>query len=154
MKVLLPVDGSEYTKRMLAYLAAHDELLGPGHDYVFVTVVPPIPPHAARFLDHKVIDEYHAEQAEAVLKPVREFAEQQKWKASFRHAAGAASFAVQGPGAVGIRGERVRRRADGLAVAHDDVGRPFGFQRGIGERRYGQREQAGGEEQIAHGIVR
>lgn len=26
MKILLPVDGSECTKRMLAYIAAHDEL--------------------------------------------------------------------------------------------------------------------------------
>ena len=28
MKILLAVDGSAYTKKMLAYLAAHDELLG------------------------------------------------------------------------------------------------------------------------------
>ena len=28
MKILIAVDGSDYTKRMLAYLAAHDELLG------------------------------------------------------------------------------------------------------------------------------
>jgi hypothetical protein len=28
MKILLPVDGSDYTKRMLSYIAAHDELLG------------------------------------------------------------------------------------------------------------------------------
>ena len=30
MKVLLAVDGSDHTKRMLSYLAAHDELLGAG----------------------------------------------------------------------------------------------------------------------------
>ena len=28
MKVLVAVDGSSYSKRMLAYLAAHDEWLG------------------------------------------------------------------------------------------------------------------------------
>ena len=33
MKILLAVDGSKYTKRMLAYVAAHDEWLGPGHEY-------------------------------------------------------------------------------------------------------------------------
>ena len=43
MKILLPVDGSEYTKRMLAYVAAHDELLGGDHEYFVLTVVPSIP---------------------------------------------------------------------------------------------------------------
>jgi len=33
MKILLPIDGSDYTKRMLSYIAAHDELLGSGHEY-------------------------------------------------------------------------------------------------------------------------
>jgi hypothetical protein len=28
MKILIAADGSPYTKRMLAYLAAHDEWLG------------------------------------------------------------------------------------------------------------------------------
>ena len=31
MKILVPVDGSPFTKRMLAYLAAHDEWLGGAH---------------------------------------------------------------------------------------------------------------------------
>jgi len=34
MKILLPVDGSDHTKRMLSYIAAHDELLGAHHDQV------------------------------------------------------------------------------------------------------------------------
>ena len=32
MKILAAVDGSPYTKRMLAYLAAHDEWLGAQHE--------------------------------------------------------------------------------------------------------------------------
>jgi hypothetical protein len=31
MKILVAADGSAYTKRVLAYLAAHDEWLGPAH---------------------------------------------------------------------------------------------------------------------------
>ena len=46
MKIRLPVDGSAYTKRMLGYIAAHDELLGPGHEYTLFTVVMRVPPHA------------------------------------------------------------------------------------------------------------
>ena len=34
MKILIAADGSAYTKHMLAYLAAHDERLGAGHQYI------------------------------------------------------------------------------------------------------------------------
>ena len=37
MKILLAVDGSDYTRRMLSYLTTHDELLGPGHRYTALT---------------------------------------------------------------------------------------------------------------------
>lgn len=75
MKVLLLVDGSEYTQRMLDYVAAHDELLGPGHEYVAFTAVPPVPHNAARHLAREVVDDYYREQSEEVLKPVREWAQ-------------------------------------------------------------------------------
>ena len=84
MKVLLAVDGSYYTDRMLEHIASHADLLGPRHEYVALTVVPPLPAHAARFLSADVIDRYHAEQAEAVLAPVRAFAQQQGWKLETR----------------------------------------------------------------------
>ena len=77
MKILLPVDASEYTKRMLAYLGAHDELLGRGHDYTVFTAVSPLPSHAARFLDPSVVDDHHREQVETAFKPIRAFAAQQ-----------------------------------------------------------------------------
>ena len=80
MKILLPVDGSAYTKHMLAYIAAHDELLGPNHEYTALTVVTPISSYAARFLDRATLDGYYREQAEEVLEPVRAFAAQQGWK--------------------------------------------------------------------------
>jgi len=88
MKILLPVDGSDYTKRMLSYIAAHDELLGAGHEYTVFTAVPPIPPHAAGYLDRGIVEDYYREQAEHVLSPVRKFADQQGWKVTVSHASG------------------------------------------------------------------
>ena len=82
MKILLPVDGSDYTKRMLGYIAAHDELLGAGHDYTAITAVSKIPAGAAHFLDSSVLTDYYKEMSEEVLKPVRAFAAQQGWKLS------------------------------------------------------------------------
>ena len=94
MKVLLPVDGSDYTKRMLSYIAAHSELLGPGHEYTVFTAVPQIPVRATRFLDAGTVDDYYADQAEQVLKPVRAFADQQGWKISIVQVHGHAAEAI------------------------------------------------------------
>ncbi|MEW6706100.1 MAG: universal stress protein [Pseudomonadota bacterium] len=94
MKILLAVDGSPCTRRMLAYIAAHDELLRAGHEFTALTVVAPIPQHAASFLSTDVIHAYYAEQAEEVLKPVRAFAEQQGWTLDARQVVGHAGDAI------------------------------------------------------------
>ena len=47
MKILVPVDGSTFTKRMLAYLTAHDEWLGGAHHYTLLHVAPAVPQRAA-----------------------------------------------------------------------------------------------------------
>ena len=88
MKVLLAVDGSAYTKRMLAYLAAHSELLGAGCEYTVLTAVPKIPPHAARNLPSVDLQAYYRDEAEAVLAPVKAFVAQQGWKVAFQHESG------------------------------------------------------------------
>ena len=43
MKILVAADGSPFTKRMLAYLAAHDEWLGAHHEYTLLNAVPAVP---------------------------------------------------------------------------------------------------------------
>jgi len=83
MKILVAVDGSSYTKRMLAYLAAHDEWLGAQHDYVVVHAVPPVPQRAASELNKTVLAAYHTEEAEKVFKPIRSFFAKQKFNATF-----------------------------------------------------------------------
>jgi nucleotide-binding universal stress UspA family protein len=88
MKILLPVDGSKYTKRMLGYLAAHDELLGGGHEYLLFTVVPRLSSRAAEFFDRHTLDEYYRDEADKVLRAARTFAEKQGWKLRSAHAAG------------------------------------------------------------------
>ncbi len=77
MKILLAVDGSPYTKRMLAYVAAHDEWLGAHHDYTIVTVVPAVTPRAAAVLEKDVLKAYYEEEGEKILKSVRTFFKRQ-----------------------------------------------------------------------------
>ncbi|MCO4094993.1 MAG: universal stress protein [Acidovorax sp.] len=73
MKILLAVDGSAYTKKMLAYLATHEELLGATHEFTVLTVQPALPPRARAALGKEVVENYHAEEAEKVLAPVCKF---------------------------------------------------------------------------------
>jgi nucleotide-binding universal stress UspA family protein len=80
MKILLAVDGSSYTKRMLAYLAAHNELISASAEFSAIVVVTPVPPHVTGFIDKATLQQYYHDEAEAVLKPVRAFAEQNRWK--------------------------------------------------------------------------
>lgn len=72
MKILLAVDGSRYTKKMLAYLATH-ELFTQGTEFSVFTVQPLLPPRARAALGKEIVDKYHAEEAEKVLAPVTKF---------------------------------------------------------------------------------
>lgn len=73
MKILLAVDGSNYTKKLLAYLTTHDELFDHAHEYVIFTAQAPLPPRARATVGKEVADEYHAEEAEKVLAPTAKF---------------------------------------------------------------------------------
>ena len=83
MKILVAVDGSPYTKRMLAYLAAHDEWLGSHHQYTVLHAVPAVPPRAAAVIDKATLKDYYDETAEKVFKPIRSFLDKQGVKAQF-----------------------------------------------------------------------
>ena len=73
MKILLAVDGSSYTKKMLAYLAVHDQLLSPGSSYTALTIRSALPPRARAALGKEVVDDYYADEANKVLQPVAKF---------------------------------------------------------------------------------
>jgi nucleotide-binding universal stress UspA family protein len=96
MKILVAVDGSPYTKRMLAYLAAHDDWLGPQHEYTVVHAVGPVPPRAAAVIDKNVLKTHYEEEAERVFKPIRTFFGKQKLNAQFVTKAGAPAEVICG----------------------------------------------------------
>lgn len=73
MKILLAVDGSPYTKKMLAYLTTHEELFGPGNEYTLLTVQPPLPPRARAAVGKEVVDSYYADETQKVMAPITEF---------------------------------------------------------------------------------
>jgi nucleotide-binding universal stress UspA family protein len=94
MKILAAVDGSPYTRRMLAYLAAHEEWMGPHHAYTMLHVVPAVPPRAAAVIDKAALKSYYDDTAEKVFKPLRTFSEKQGLKANFVAKVGAAAEVI------------------------------------------------------------
>ena len=94
MKILAAVDGSPTTKRMLAYLAAHDEWLGPQHDYTLLTAVAGLPSRAVSVLDKATLKGYYDETAEKVFKPLRSFFDKQHIAARFVSKVGAAADVI------------------------------------------------------------
>ena len=101
MKILIAVDGSTFTKRMLAYLSAHDEFPGRVHEYTVLHTVSPVPPRAAAVLDKATLDTYYQDEADKVFKPIRTFLDKQEMNAKFVSKVGPAadtiaSFAEKG----------------------------------------------------------
>jgi nucleotide-binding universal stress UspA family protein len=103
MNILLAVDGSPYTRRMLAYLVAHDEWLGAGHHYTVLHVVAPVPARAAAAIDRQTLKDYYAGTSEAVFKPIRTFFSKQKIDAEY-------------VGKVGHAAELIAKMADGKGI--------------------------------------
>lgn len=73
MKILLAVDGSEYTKKMLAYLTTHDSLFTADNSYTIFTAQPQLPPRARAAVGKEIVDKYHTEEAEKIVGPVSKF---------------------------------------------------------------------------------
>ncbi|MDE2370155.1 MAG: universal stress protein [Burkholderiales bacterium] len=83
MKILIAADGSPYTKRALAYLAAHEEWLGTHHAYTVIHVAAAIPHRAAAFLAREQVKSFYEDDAEVVFKPIRAFFAMHGIKAKF-----------------------------------------------------------------------
>jgi nucleotide-binding universal stress UspA family protein len=99
MKILIAADGSEYTRRMLAYIAAQPEWLGPRHAYHVLHVEPAVPHRAAAFVGPDAVRRFHEEDADVVLAPIRSFFEQH-------------GIAAQYHWEVGQRGHAIAREAE------------------------------------------
>lgn len=70
MKILLAVDGSAYTKKMLAYLADHNALFGADNDFTAITVQAALPPRARAAVGAETANQYYEEEAAKVTNSV------------------------------------------------------------------------------------
>jgi len=94
MNILLAVDGSAYSKKMLAYLSTHEALLSANNSYTIFHAQPALPPRARAAVGKDIVDQYYAEESERVLAPVAKFL--------LRHGVNAKSVWKVGPAGASI----------------------------------------------------
>ena len=80
MKILLAVDGSTYTKKMLAYLTTNLDMFAGDNDYTVLTVQGTLPSRARAAVGKEVVDTYYAEEAAKVLDPVIKYLQRHELK--------------------------------------------------------------------------
>lgn len=73
MKILLAADGSSYTKKALAFLVTHEALAGEDGHVVVLNVQPAVPPRVKSMVGATAVNEYHADEAQKVLRPIEKF---------------------------------------------------------------------------------
>jgi nucleotide-binding universal stress UspA family protein len=74
MKILVAVDGSEFTNKAMRYVASHVQLLKDTPELHLLNVHRPLPSalavkNARRLLGDSAVDDYYKEEAEAALAP-------------------------------------------------------------------------------------
>ncbi|WPG41387.1 universal stress protein [Variovorax sp. EBFNA2] len=111
MKILLAVDGSDYTRRMLSYLTGHKEWKNAAHTFTVFYAVLPVPHRAAAFAEPDIVHGYYEDDARVVLDPVRALLAEHGIDARFEHrighpAAEIASFAQKGQFDLLVMGSR------------------------------------------------
>ena len=73
MKVLLAVDGSPFSKKMLAYLVTHSDLFSTSNEYTLFTAQMALPPRVRSSVGKDIVQKYYADEAEKVLAPIDKF---------------------------------------------------------------------------------
>jgi nucleotide-binding universal stress UspA family protein len=73
MKILLAADGSQYTKKALAFLMANNSLFAAPNELHVLHVQPSLSAEVKRFAGRQEVADYQREEAEKVLDPIRKF---------------------------------------------------------------------------------
>ncbi len=73
MKIVLAADGSQYTKKALAFLVTHESLAGPEDEVIVLNVQPQLPPRVRTAVGAEVVKDFQRDESEKVLSPIRKF---------------------------------------------------------------------------------
>lgn len=101
MKILLAVDGSAFTKKMLAYLTTHDEVFSSDNDFTLFTVQSPLPSRARAAVGADIANGYYADESVKITNPVVKFLARHKIDAKVVHKVGSPGEMIAKTAAVG-----------------------------------------------------
>ena len=68
MKILVPVDGSKYSRAAIEFIASRATLIGKNPEVQLLNVQLPVPPRAARLIGKKAVTSYYEDEAKKALK--------------------------------------------------------------------------------------
>ena len=71
MKILIPVDGSKYSRTAIDFVASRSTLVSSSPEIEVLNVQMAIPTRATRVVGKDVVSSYYADEAEKALKPAR-----------------------------------------------------------------------------------
>jgi nucleotide-binding universal stress UspA family protein len=71
MKILIPVDGSKYSRTAVDFVASRSTLVGSNPEIEVLNVQMAIPTRATRVVGKDVVSSYYTDEAEKALKPAR-----------------------------------------------------------------------------------
>jgi nucleotide-binding universal stress UspA family protein len=69
MRILMPIDGSNYSKAALAFIASRSTLIESQPDVELINVQYPVPARAARYAGKELVRSYHESEAKKVIRP-------------------------------------------------------------------------------------
>ena len=71
MKILLPIDGSEYSKNAIDFVASRTTVLGNNPTIELLNIQVPLPARASRLVGREALDRYYEEEADKVFTSAR-----------------------------------------------------------------------------------
>lgn len=88
MKILLAVDGSPFTKKMLAYLTTHEAMFGGHNEFTAFTAIAALPPRARAAVGADIAKGYYDDEAEKIAEPVVTFLKRHNIEPKVEHQVG------------------------------------------------------------------
>lgn len=91
MKILVPIDGSEFSKHSLEFVSSRATLLGNNPEIELLSVQAPVPARASKLIGSGSLNGYYDEEASMILEPAQKYLEEHGVKATARYAVGEAA---------------------------------------------------------------
>ena len=129
MKILLPIDGSEYSKNAIDFVASRTTVLGNNPTIELLNIQVPLPARASRLVGREALDRYYEEEADKVFTSARKVLKRDNITVTEAYRIGApdemiAQEADKLPADLIVMGSRGLTALKGLIIRHDRCARP------------------------------